>query len=225
MSENSFFLRHTLPTYRIWLREWTRLHGEMQARVFLSRIQAKYSELYARSRRYSPRVLQKLHFEKNILPAVAAYKIMLMDGQSPETALESLDIFLEATIAGQKRMYRFWGRFPFFFDVLRWALKPMMRIQYPPAGWQTDFPALGRDAVGLDEHSCFYLQVLNDYGLPELTRHFCRLDDILYEGVSPYIRFERTQTLGRGGTLCDFRYYRVKMSAPIPSPSPHGGRE
>ncbi len=187
--------------------------GETEARVFLSRVEAKYLELYARSERHSPRVLQTLHFEKNILPAVAAYKILLMEGKSSESALETLDVLLEATVAGQKRVYRFWGQFPFFFDMLRWMLKPMMRLQYPESAWKTEFPDLGRDIVGLDCHGCFYLKVLSEYGLPELTRHFCRLDDVLYEGVTPYIRFERTQTIGRGGTMCDFRYYRVRQKA------------
>ncbi len=205
------FLRYSLPTYRVWLREWTRQHGALEAEVFLERVRAKYTELLAGSRKYSPPVLQKLHFEKNILPAVAAYKIFLMDGNSPETAMTALDSLLEAGIAGQKRLYRFWGRFPFFFDMLRWTLKPLTRLQYPQEGWPMDFPDLGPDVVGLDGHGCFYLQVLTEYGVPELTRHFCHLDDVLYEGVTPYIRFERTQTLGRGRKMCDFRYYRVKV--------------
>lgn len=204
------FLRRRLPTYRVWLRAWSDRHGAFEAKVFLERVQAKYSELYAGSRRYSPRVLQKLHFEKNILPAIAAYKILLMDGNSPEQAQATLDDLLEAGIAGQKKIYRLWGKFPFFFALLRWILKPLTLLQYPREGWQMDFPDLGPDVVALDSHSCFYLQVLTEYGVPELTRHFCHLDDVLFEGVTPYIRFERTQTIGRGGKMCDFRYYRVK---------------
>ncbi|MBE3120246.1 MAG: L-2-amino-thiazoline-4-carboxylic acid hydrolase [Candidatus Atribacteria bacterium] len=74
----------------------------------------------------------------------------------------------------------------------------------------SEFPVLGPDVVALNEHSCFYLNVLAEYGLPELTPHFCLLDDFLFEGVSPCIRWERTQTIGRGGEMCDFRYYLVK---------------
>jgi hypothetical protein len=212
MTSASFFLRQPLPTYRIWKGVWTGKVGPAEAQIFISRVQAKYVELLARSKHYSPRVLQKLHFEKNILPAIAAYRVLLMDGHSHETALPILDTLLEATLARQKRLYRFLGRSRFFFDLLRLTLKPLTFSQYPSAGWQMDFPRLGHDAVGLDSHSCFYLQVLTEYGLPELTSHFCRLDDFLYEDVSPYIRFERRQTIGRGGAMCDFRYYRVKQN-------------
>jgi hypothetical protein len=210
MPESLLFLRHGLPTYRTWLRELTRQQGALVAEIFLERVQAKYLELFAGSERYSQRVLQKIHFEKNILPAIAAYKILLMDGNNPDEAQATLDSLLEAGVAGQKRLYRFWGRFPFFFDMLKWILKPLTLLQYPEAGWRMEFPNLGSDVVALDSHACFYLQVLTEYGVPELTRHFCRLDDLLFEGVTPHVRFERTQTMGRGGSMCDFRYYRVK---------------
>jgi len=210
MSEKMFFLRRRLPTQKTWQREMTRQRGSTEARVFMSRLRAKYDELFTRSQPYRPRVLQKLHFEKNILPVIAAYLVMMQEGQTPAAALSTVDALLDASVAGQKRLYKFWGRFPFFFDMLRWMLKPLMRLQYPAEGWQLDFPHLGPDVVALDSHHCFYLDVLTEYGLPELTSHFCRLDDELYEGVTPYIRFERTQTLGRGGEFCDFRYYRVR---------------
>ena len=192
MPETTFFLRHPLPTYRVWLREWTRQHDEIRAKAFLDRVEGLYVELYAHSKRHSPRGLQKLHFEKNILPAIAAYQVLLAEGNSSETAQAALDDLLAVTISEQKRMYRFWGRFPFFFDFLRWTLKPLTLSQYPREGWRMDFPDLGPDVTGLDSHSCFYLHVLTEYGYPELTRHFCHLDDVLFEGVTPYIRFERT---------------------------------
>jgi len=51
---------------------------------------------------------------------------------------------------------------------------------------------------------------LSEYGLADLTPHFCRLDDLLAAEAARSVHFERTQTIGRGGTLCDFRYFRTK---------------
>src|SRR5512146_2173777 len=82
MLKSSLFLRHRLPGYKIWLGALSRRMNETAALVLLSRVEAKYLELLARSPRYSPRVLQKLHLEKIILPAAAAYRILLMDGNS-----------------------------------------------------------------------------------------------------------------------------------------------
>ena len=211
MAEKKLLFRRFPPRLNSWQREITRQRGKAEALLFMERVQSKYVELFIHSRSYQPRVLQKQHFENNILPLIAVYQVLLAEGNEPKSALKTLDCLLEAGIAGQKRLYKFWGRFPFFFDMLRYMLKPMVGLQYPKAGWQIEFPGLGPDVVALDGHGCFYLDVLTEYGLPELTRHFCHLDDYLFEGVTPYIRWERTQTLGRGGELCNFRYYRVKQ--------------
>jgi hypothetical protein len=210
MPEPKSFFHKSMPNQKAWQREMVRQRGTAEAILFMERVQCRYFETLAGSRTYQPRVLHKLHFEKNILPAVAAYQVLKQEGHDPASAVNILDRLLETTISGQKRYYRFLGRFTFFFDLLCWTLIPMMRIQYPEKGWQIDTPDLGPIVVALDSRRCFYLEVLKEYGVPELTRHFCRLDDLLYEGVSAFIRFERTQTLGRGGELCDFRYYRVK---------------
>jgi hypothetical protein len=66
------------------------------------------------------------------------------------------------------------------------------------------------ELVAFDIHRCFYLDVLTAYDAPELTPLYCHLDDLLVENVSPYMRWARTQTLGRGGVCCDFRYRRVR---------------
>jgi hypothetical protein len=212
MTEKKFLFKRFPAQLKTWQREIARQRGKAEALLFMDRVRSKFVELFTHSRSYKPRVLQKRHFENNLLPAIAAYQVLLQEGNDPKSALKILDRLLETGIAGQKRFYKILGRFPFFFDLLRLTLKPMMRLQYPPEGWRYEFPALGRDVVALDGHSCFYLEVLTEYGLPELTRHFCRLDDVLFEGVTPYVRWERTQTLGRGGELCDFRYYRVKLN-------------
>jgi hypothetical protein len=70
------------------------------------------------------------------------------------------------------------GRFPFFFDILKLLFKPLMTIQYPDR-WNIEWLKLDRDVVGLNCRSCFYLDGLTEYGCPELTPHFCRLDDLL----------------------------------------------
>jgi hypothetical protein len=149
------------------------------------------------------------HFEENILPAIAAYSILLMEGKDKDSAMQIMDRLLEASIELDRRMYRFWGRFPFFFDMIKLLLKPMMTMQYP-GRWNIEWPKLDPNVVGLNCRSCFYLDVLTEYGYPELTPHFCRLDDLFAAEAAPSVRFERTQTLARGGIICDFRYIRVR---------------
>jgi hypothetical protein len=197
-----------LPKLKRWERELAKTRGRDEAAIFLARAQARYDELLSRARRYEKKAL-RFHFEDNLLPAIAAYSVLLMDGMDRDAAGDALDSLLEAGLESERRMYRFWGRFPFFFDMLRAALRPMMDAQFPE-GWNVEWIEPSRDLVGLNCRACFYLDRLTEYGFPELTPHFCRLDDLLAAEAAPAIRFERTQTIGRGGTMCDFRYARVR---------------
>ena len=197
-----------LPNKKQWEIAIAKERGPAEARIFLKRVQARYDELAFQAQPYENKAL-RFHFEHNLLPAVAAYSILLMDGLEETTALEIIDDLLEAGIETERRMYRFWGRFPFFFSMIKFIIKPLMKKRYPER-WDIEWLDLGPDVAGLNCRVCFYLEVLNGYGFSELTPHFCRLDELLAAEAAPSVRFERTQTLANGGTLCDFRYVRVR---------------
>jgi hypothetical protein len=81
-----------------------------------------------------------------------------------------------------------------------------MRHNFPSEGWQLDQVADDEQHYGFDIHGCFYLDTLTAYGAPELTEHFCRLDDLAMQSLPPSIHWSRTTTLGRGGKYCAFRW-------------------
>ncbi len=203
--------RKIIPNAKRWKTVMARQRSPAEAASFLARVQARYEELISQAASYSNRAL-RIHFEDNILPAVAAYSILMMDGVEKDSALELLDRLLEASLESQRRMYRFWGRFQFFFDMVKLVLKPMMKMQYPEEEWKVEWIDFTPDMAGLNYHACFYMNRLSEYGLAELTPHFCRLDDFLAAQAAPSLRLERTQTIGRGGSMCDFRYIRVKAN-------------
>ena len=198
----------TLPNLKKWQTESEKAMGRKAGAAFLSRVQSKYNELLGQAQQYENKALQQ-HFVNNILPAIAVYSVLLEDGKDKESALQIIDRLLEAAIESARTMYRFWGRFPFFFDMIRFMLKPMMKKNYPER-WNIEWLDLGHDVTGMNCRTCFYLDTLTGYGFAELTSHFCRLDELLAAEATPSVRFERTQTLARGGTLCDFRYVRVR---------------
>jgi len=51
---------------------------------------------------------------------------------------------------------------------------------------------------------CFYLDTLGQLGSRELTPVYCRVDDILYAGISPELAWSRATILATGGERCDF---------------------
>jgi predicted ArsR family transcriptional regulator len=58
--------------------------------------------------------------------------------------------------------------------------------------------------------SCYYHDVLSGYGAAELTASFCRVDDLIYENMSPALSWQRTMTIARGDAYCDFCFARAK---------------
>jgi hypothetical protein len=81
--------------------------------------------------------------------------------------------------------------------------------QYPPEGWQTEWVEKSAEAIRFNMHSCFYFDHLSHFGAAELTASFCRNDDLVYDKMSPYLEWKRTQTIGRGAAHCDFCFARA----------------
>ena len=69
------------------------------------------------------------------------------------------------------------------------------------------------DAIRFRMNTCFYYKTLAAYGAPELTASFCRVDDLIYGGMSAQVLWQRTQTIGRGAEYCDFCFANAKKSS------------
>lgn len=68
-------------------------------------------------------------------------------------------------------------------------------------------PVLNGREFSVDIVVCPYVEACNRYGCPEITRFSCEADDLLYGNLHPKLLWARTQTLGKGGTCCDFRLH------------------
>lgn len=70
-----------------------------------------------------------------------------------------------------------------------------------------------QDAFDLNVTECRYAQFFKEIGAPELGFLLvCSSDFHMAEGFGPDIELERTQTIMQGGSHCDFRYRRQKVS-------------
>lgn len=74
-------------------------------------------------------------------------------------------------------------------------------------GFENVLVSASKECVRFDILSCPYCRYLEELGCPELTRSFCDSDEQGYGHLSA-IAFERTQTLGTGGSKCDFCFRR-----------------
>jgi hypothetical protein len=143
---------------------------------------------------------------------VALYQTLLSDQGNQERALSLVEAAFDEWAVSNRRSMERLGRLPVFYWLLRALVRPIMRRNFPEPGWTTEWVETSGNAISFHMRSCFYLEVLEGYGVPELTAQYCRMDDLIYEDVSRYVRWARTRTLGRGDECCDFRFERVRRA-------------
>lgn len=71
-------------------------------------------------------------------------------------------------------------------------------------------------AYYLDVTRCLWHSFFVAEGCPELTAIFCAFDEVWIGAIEPgrhELRFERATTLGTGGSLCPFHFFRVERES------------
>jgi hypothetical protein len=195
----------------IWQQAMAETRGEVEAAFLAARVEARYDELYAHRPRFAHPALRE-HLETGILPGLALYQALRQETGDPEAALAELDRLFEAWVqhAPMQKQVQLLSYLPDPFAVLRVANRLVLKKSFPPEGWTIEWVEDSDDCVAYNIHDCFYTKVLTAYGAPELTAHFCQGDDLLY-GNLPGISWERSQTIGRGDPLCNFRFCRATV--------------
>jgi hypothetical protein len=201
-----------MPFLDVGQRVLAETRGKVKAALLAARVQTRYDELYTHRLRFHHPALRQ-HYEESILPGLALYQTLREESDDQETALAEIDRTFTAVAerSGQRRLVQVMGHLPDPFAVLRIANRWAMKRVYPPEGWTFAWVEDSGQCIAYDARECFYLNVLTACGAPELTAHFCAIDDLLY-GDLPGIAWERTKTLGRGDDRCNFRFCRTGAS-------------
>jgi len=193
----------TIRLPKPFIRAVPQLFGAEQA----GEIQARIQELSRECRLPADRQLRR-HLQEFILPGLAVYQVLRAQGLDQAAALARVDELFELVAAPYRQQMQRLGRFPLIYPLLRLYIRVAMR-EYPAAGWQTEWVENSAQAIRFNMRSCFYVDTLSRYGAPELTACFCRNDDLIYEQMSPYLTWKRTQTIGRGAQYCNFCFERA----------------
>lgn len=152
-----------------------------------------------------------MHLEQHILPGLVLYQVLLAEKGDQAAALAEVEMLLHAGAvrSSLRKATAALKYLPEPFMLIRLVTRAAMRFGFPASGWETEWIEDSDQRVAFNIHRCFYLNTLTTYGAPELTRLFCRMDDVVYEALPPSIQWERTGTLGRGDEVCDFCYRHV----------------
>lgn len=146
-----------------------------------------------------------LRHYRQLLPCIAFYEVAKRAlGQSEAVAFFERWAFTEVTkMVPFARFVMRLGLYRKMPDLGKWMLQ---RIFNEDAGFSSRSVPNGRN-FSVDITTCPYVEACTRYGCPELTRFACEADDITYGNLHPKLLWARTQTLGKGGTCCDFRLH------------------
>jgi hypothetical protein len=152
-----------------------------------------------------------LPVSKRILPGLALYQVLRESGESQDNALGMIDRAFDQLFSGDVTQMKRIGRLPFVLLFFRLFVKSFMH-KFPPEGWQIEWRQNDKNGIRFDMASCFYQATLRRLGAPELTASFCRVDDLIYSEMSPYVAWQRTMTIAGGDAYCDFCFASTRGS-------------
>lgn len=145
---------------------------------------------------------EKRHTHNNIFPRIAMYRVL--EKEYPQEAMEIMDFAVEHTGKYAGKLFGVFTAIPLmpsiFLRIFAYMTKKMFG---PSAGFEQVFYEADGKVLRFDITKCPYCKYCKKCGCPELTHTFCDSDIYCY-GNLPGIEFARTQTLGTGGTCCDF---------------------
>ena len=107
------------------------------------------------------------------------------------------------TLSGNRKNYERMGKLPFFFPMFR----KMFSMGLSGDSWKVEWVANNERQFAYNIRKCLWHDACTELGCPELCRIFCKNDELNFTDVSRHLYFERSQTLGEGGSCCDFRFY------------------
>jgi L-2-amino-thiazoline-4-carboxylic acid hydrolase len=196
-----------MPHLRIFRAGLARTRGEAPAALLAARIQARYETLCAARPRFAhPALRWRLMYQ--ILPGLALYQTLQENatqrGAAPATTLAEAGALLDGLDVLARRLPLLQYA-PFAFSLFR-PFTRLLLLLYPSTGYDIQMVEDSRRSIAFTVRRCFYLDVLSAYGARELTACYCHLDDVAFAALPPCIAWERTTTLGCGGTCCDFRW-------------------
>ena len=139
-----------------------------------------------------------------ILPRIALYKALMADKKYSERAYEITRKYLIEVVGAEKhRETSNMEKVPFFYEIYSRAFLKIMK----KTDLQKSTAKLGDGYYDVTITDCLWHNACVENGCEELCRAFCEVDDVNYGNLSK-LGFSRTQTLGMGGSCCDFHFYK-----------------
>jgi hypothetical protein len=181
------------------IKEFGKIKGNLLYEKMLSRVQIILKNTKGKSKS------QIIILRKTILSQIALYQILCEEKDIDKDPLEVAGKYM-CQIVGEElhAKYAKAEKIPFFYSIYS---KIFMAYTKKSDAWESEISSKDKTHFSLDIHKCLWHDACVENGCPEICKYFCKCDNITYGGLKT-MGFKRTQTLGMGGTMCDFTFYK-----------------
>ncbi len=141
---------------------------------------------------------------QTILPRIALYKALTESGFTTDEVNTHMRRYMLDVVAAKKHASTAkMEHIPGFYAIYSRIFLKIMRT----TDLQQSTQRLGENYYDIMITRCLWHTACEENNCPELCPLFCDVDDVTYGGLKK-LGFTRTQTLGYGGSCCDFHFYK-----------------
>ncbi len=141
---------------------------------------------------------------QTILPRIALYQALQKADFSQDDVFRYMRKYMMNKVAAKKHSSTAKMELvPGFYAIYSKVFLKIMRT----TDLQESTQAAGKDYFDITITKCLWHTACVENGCAELCSLFCDVDDVTYGGLKK-IGFSRTQTLGYGGSCCDFHLFK-----------------
>ena len=180
-------------------RFFLRILGEKQGKEVMAESREQAAAFLAATQETSPSRRETM--QSTILPRTATYTVLKRRGLDAEKLMEKYVREVQGPTMHDQYASLEWV--PRFFEIFRWAFR---KATASSDAWDSTFEE-EKDRFDLTIHKCLWYDTCVECGCPEACRFFCECDNYSF-GDLKKVSFRRTQTLGTGGSCCDFHFHK-----------------
>ena len=179
--------------------------GRVEAQSVISRAENLYAGFIQQVPLGTSSNGQKM-LKGRLYPGLAVYRSLLEIVEDQEAVLDQMEPLFKASFVNNLLPgIHLLNLLPDPFPIVRYVMRKMA---FGADGvYEQEIVEDTPDTFAFNTHKCIIHETLLSHDAGELTPLFCSTDDWLAAAL-PKISWERTQTLGRGGDYCDFRWSR-----------------
>lgn len=180
----------------------TKLDNEKLNRV-LDYANSRYEELVKENINDSDII--KTHTETKIFPSIAIFEGLKKEGYSTEESSNFVDESMQIFAKPASTFLRTILKIPGLYKKIPSIFESATKKKYgEDSGFKYKFYDTPKTQVKFDMLQCPYYEITKKYNCPEICKAFCHTDDLAYGNMHKYLKWNRTQTIGQGGKVCDF---------------------